>query len=451
MDSTTSARHEGMPLPQAINTATRSIHTKLNKKILALLPLALPPVCPSPTKYASGLLHIAAIYVTFETAWRDILTAVPGSPNNMVEQLGQDREAELSTRRNIMNVNERIHAILSRLHLSKLLRSESLKSDLRSVTGWDEQTVDEQLEAVGKSLPLADFLTHVRRSISLKPHVLIAYTYILYMALFAGGRFIRATLEGAGEAFWTADNDISRRVTVGSLVDLAVAEEDATAVNAPKTIPISFLRFDTPTYGEDLKGEFKQQLLDSEYELTGPERDDIVRESICIFEHMIFLVEQLDSIHSQAAEAVRRPSLFDLGQILNPLVSRMRDSLSVAKERNRRDGSADSSSTASNSNPGNPQQIRSSMGNSPSHSRQSSGKGEIEQPVTTIRLIPSPKGVRFQTSVGPADEPYEANMAAALHKSSGWPIADGSLRAYAVAGTATAVIVAIYVGSVMAS
>lgn len=447
MDSAASTRHEGMPLPQAINTATRSIHTKLNKKILALLPLALPPAASNPSKYASGLLHIAAIYVTFEAAWESVLAVPSSSANTPVDQLGQDREAVLSTTKSGIIVSERIQTILSRLHLPKLLRSENLKADLRSVSRWDEETVDDQLEAVVNSPPLTDFLTHVRRSIALKPHVLIAYTYILYMALFAGGRFIRATLEAAGDRFWTPDNDHTNPETNDSSAESNNASEDVTDQHTSNSIPVSFLRFATSTDGEDLKAEFKQQLLDSEYELTGPERDDIVRESLCIFEHMIFLVEQLGSIRSQPVETSRRPSLFDLGQILNPLVARMRDSLSVAKERKSKDESMESTSTNSNTKSTIAQGPSSSRSNSPVHSRQSSSSDNTEQPVDGTKLAPNSKGVRFQAPSTLTDKPLEVNQLQSSLKASNWQAMDVGLQTYALAGTATVVIVAVCVGA----
>ncbi|KAK4137900.1 heme oxygenase-like protein [Trichocladium antarcticum] len=178
-------------LGDSINIATRSVHAKLNKSILAYLPLALPPQTHNPSLYVSGLLHIAPVYLAFESLWQDLLDS-----HEQTQPSAEDDEHPPNP--------ERVHSILRALHLPGLMRAESLLSDIRALTGWTDAVVDHEINAVSQTGPLADFLTHIHHTINNHPPTLIAYAWILYMALFSGGRFIRATLESAGPAFWHA-------------------------------------------------------------------------------------------------------------------------------------------------------------------------------------------------------------------------------------------------------
>ncbi|KAJ4187181.1 hypothetical protein NW755_007274 [Fusarium falciforme] len=185
-------------LAESIVAATRGIHAKLNKLIIARLPLALPPRAQDPALYISGLLHITPIYMTFEALWRDILD----SPVNDV--------------------------------------------DKKETNPHDPDT-------------------------------------------------------GLPEA----------------------------------TSPAS----DTPEDGEDLKREFKQRLLDAEKMLTTREKQDIVQESVCIFENMTLLIHQLDSVcgdPERKDSSSTTSSLFELVDQFHPFRSRIRDSVSITKERNAR-------------------------------------------------------------------------------------------------------------------
>jgi hypothetical protein len=157
-------------------------------------------------------------------------------------------------------------------------------------------------------------VAHIRRSVSKQPHVLLAYAWVLYMALFSGGRFIRATLESAGaHGFWT-DGRQERTVPVHG--------------------PLDFFHFPTPQDGEDLKHEFKQRLANMGTLLTEGERDDIVKEAICIFESMILVISQLDDVCHTRMEELNS----DDASVLNPRSAsfRIRDSVVVTKERSSR-------------------------------------------------------------------------------------------------------------------
>lgn len=123
-------------------------------------------------------------------------------------------------------------------------------------------------------------------------------------------------------------------------------------------LPLEFLDFDPPL-GEnprqqtrELKAEFKRRFAEAEQALTDPERRDIVKESVNIFQTMEGVMTHLDKTcgSSQAKEHVQKPVQHPM---LSPrstnLGSRLRDSIAIAKGRllRTRRRSSGSSMTAS--------------------------------------------------------------------------------------------------------
>ncbi|KAI0866225.1 heme oxygenase-like protein [Xylaria cubensis] len=272
-------------LSNSINAATRPAHTKLNKLVISRLRLALPPLADDASQYVSGLLHIAPIYMGFESLWRAILES-PEVKNSSEESPADSSDAHLPP-----SFNARIHSLLANLHFEGLQRSQALHQDLITLTGWSSRTLTEQLNHASESPVLGDFLNHTRDSVEKSPHVLLAYAWVLYMALFSGGRFIRASLESIHPAFW---------------IPASAQKPTSTTTFPSAALPLNFFRFDTPVDGEDLKLEFKQRLLDAEGLITESEREEIVREAGCIFDYMIRLVGELDDVcgtDKEAAEA----------------------------------------------------------------------------------------------------------------------------------------------------
>ncbi|KAK1729931.1 uncharacterized protein BDZ83DRAFT_567553 [Colletotrichum acutatum] len=354
----TPAEDTQRPLAESIAAATRSAHAKLNKIIIARLPLAIPPRAADPSLYASGLLHITPIYDTFESLWKTIA----GSPQLHTPSETADHcnlnQADLTPASNAESnlrhqpaLCERTRSILTSLYLPGLMRSDRLRADIGSITGWSPDVVNEQLAAISQSGRLAEFTRHVRRTIEKKPHVLMAYSYILFMALFAGGRFIRATLESAGSEFWeqtpspippseipcqerTRASDMAIHTTTP--VDMARGDGrgkmEVGAKHMRHSLPLSFFHFATPLDGEDLKKEFKKRLAESEYLLTPRERHDIIQEAVCIFDNMLFLVGQLDNVCDTDLE--QGSSVLESWASLAPS-GRLRDSVAIARDRKR--------------------------------------------------------------------------------------------------------------------
>lgn len=343
-------------LAESINVATRSAHTKLNKLVISRLRLALPPEADDASQYVSGLLHVAPIYMTFESLWKASLqSSGPQEARKSSRDSGivWDPEGPRSDDRHQPTIiDPRIQSLLTGLYFEPLQRSRALQDDIISLTLWSKRTLAERLNDASESPVLSDFIAHTQKTVQDSPHTLLAYAWVLYMALFSGGRFIRSSLENIYPAFWVpAAATGGRRPTTPD----TLASPDAAAAQ-----PLSFFRFDTSMDGEDLKAAFKARLLELEGMLTASERDDVVREAGCIFEHMIRLVGELDEICGTDRE-VAEARLLSL---------RSRDSLVVENDRRRNLAERVKKVAAANAN--------ADSGGGSGSSRKEGGKGHVK-------------------------------------------------------------------------
>lgn len=127
-----------------------------------------------------------------------------------------------------------------------------------------------------------EYCNHIRRTVKQKPHILVAYAWCYYMAVFSGGRWIRAQLNASGEDFWrtsTSDDD-------------SKTEKDALTPLSERGL--SLWSFDGEHDGEDIKAEFKARLAEAEAFFTPDERIDVIEEAKQIFTFSASLVEELD-------------------------------------------------------------------------------------------------------------------------------------------------------------
>ncbi|PTB69602.1 heme oxygenase-like protein [Trichoderma citrinoviride] len=339
-----------------IVAATRSMHTRINKLVTSRVPLALPPHSSDAGAYISGLLHFLPVYITFEKLWLDILSSPPDegvADDTLLDAESRDGvlKVEESKDGNI-EVSERVRTILVALYMPQLFRSDRLRGDIKAMTGWTDEALDCQIQAVKGTGQLSAFLSHIKQAVHAKPHVLIAYSYNLFMALFAGGRYIRASFEKAGNDFWTTVPEPIKptmqpcepRAGAASFSPLELTGDDGLGPpsHSFQTSPcdgfLQFWHFDSPEDGEDFKRDYKERLLTWEDSLSAGEREDILQESVIILESIGQIVGQLDDVCSDEREEgksdlmARRPSLashFMQAQF----VARLRDSFLIARDR----------------------------------------------------------------------------------------------------------------------
>ncbi|KAI9711803.1 MAG: heme oxygenase [Bogoriella megaspora] len=268
-------------LPSQINSATRSSHTHLNRLITSRLPLALPPHSSAPNVYALGLRAFAQIYFAFEASWLDLIAVQSAGEEQWINVWGYEEEirrrraeahlrgdreeAEDSDSGEGKGRSEGMMQALADLLPKGLMRSHRLEQDLEYL---GVEVV--HLEGLGQNKSVEEFVKHIRTVTAEKPWTLVAYAWVMYMAIFSGGRWIRQQLLDAGPDFWGH-------------------AQDAEAMQG-----VEFLHFDGEEDGEDIKAEFKRRLADAENVFDEQQREDVIAEAQEIFRRCVEMVEELD-------------------------------------------------------------------------------------------------------------------------------------------------------------
>jgi len=321
-------RQQNQTKPQdADSNDCRALHTNLNRLITSRLPLALPPYANDPALYATGLVHFAHIFLTFESLWADLLRDHGVQPANIDAAAAMDPETAtpFSPLLSYLLVNPydspslftstlgaptppspQLAAFLQSLRPKGLIRSGRLKRDLEYLLGAHPTDL-EVLLAKYPGDKVADFCTHIRKSVNEKPWTLVAYAWCFYMAIFSGGRWIRGGLLNAPPGFWPADHH---------------GQEPGLQDRG-----LSFWHFPGPLDGEDIKAEFKARLAAAEDLFTPDERVDIIEEAKHIFRLCATLVDELDAMMCTDMQAAQQ-------QAYEPHHEHSRHSSQPAEKRN---------------------------------------------------------------------------------------------------------------------
>ncbi|KIY03802.1 uncharacterized protein Z520_00493 [Fonsecaea multimorphosa CBS 102226] len=227
-------------LPEELRATTRQRHHALNAQITQRLPLSLPPIADSPFNYTKGLIVFGQIYFAFE--------------NFLETQLVSGQ------------LDQRLLHIYERVCFSWLLRSSRLQTDIDTLKSQLLRSQVEELEALVEES--RGFRLRIERALSARPHVMLAYTWTMYLALFNGGRWIRRQLVSAGPEFWR-----------------------------PGTPPLSFWDFHSEEdvdVDERLKGDLKEGFREAASTLTDSEQRDVVQEALNLFDLCTEMVDFLD-------------------------------------------------------------------------------------------------------------------------------------------------------------
>jgi len=115
-------------------------------------------------------------------------------------------------------------------------------------------------------------MCQMRQAILEKPHLILSYTWVMYMALFNGGRWIRDQLRQAGPEFWGAHNPTP----------------------SPTIHCLSFWEFEGEHDGEDVKDDFKARFSTTAAALNDTERQEVIEGSVKVFGTCSWMVECLD-------------------------------------------------------------------------------------------------------------------------------------------------------------
>ena len=239
------------------------------------------------------------------------------------------------------------------LRLPGLLRVGRLRADISLLTGTPEHKIDEQLEAVSTIGKMAEFITHTESAVEKNPHILLAYAWVLYMALFSGGRYLRASLQSAGGScdFWRRDLSPVRPYAITAPLGSYRSQGRKTKSESRSPIEVSsracsrrrsdneifsqvvpglhFFNFPGDEDGEDIKREFKKRFVEAEALLTNGEIEDIIDEAEEVFKFMVELVYELDSVIGTDEEDIKTAKLTQE----HPDLTKFEDSIAVAQEK----------------------------------------------------------------------------------------------------------------------
>ncbi|PWW79597.1 heme oxygenase-like protein [Tuber magnatum] len=236
-----------LSLSQQINTATREGHDKINIMIMSRLSLGL----RDHKLYREGILSFALVYRAFEDAW---MAAI--SPEAITEP--------------------RIKSALQNLYSLPLLRTPQLVKDLEYFSDRETQRLVQPMWPAR-----AKYVSHIKRILSQKPHLVIAYAHNYYMALFAG--------------FFPRRGGMT--------------EEEC------KVAGTNLFSFEVPKGKEDLlRSGFKDALADIQSTLTGEERTEIIEESKAIFENNEMLILELDRFCAAMTPPSRDTGMLTVGE-----------------------------------------------------------------------------------------------------------------------------------------
>lgn len=243
--------HSQPSLPLEIRTATRAKHDVLNRLITARICLCLPPCTQNPQLYALGLSVCGSIYTAFESEWMRFLDRRKTDTPRMVD-------------------------ILQTVYIPNLLRMRNLENELVNLKPCspNRTTLENASKVIGAHQ------NTIRTAIRAKPHVVLAYAWVMYMALFNGGRIIRAQLSGALPEFWECSKTPPN------------SEE---GVHVTRSEHLQFWDFDDGRDGDNVKEELRKRVDTAAAQLTVSERVDVVDEAVRIYERLHELVDWLDA------------------------------------------------------------------------------------------------------------------------------------------------------------
>lgn len=189
-----------------------------------------------------------------------------------------------------------------------MARSDRLRRDLATLLGINASEVDAFLASV-KSDATQAFVHHINHSVTEKPHLLIAYAFTLYLAIFSGGRWIRSLLAAPGRTFWSPDLSASASMEASIGHFESSVHEKLRSFTIPQQecfeeLGLAFWFFPSLNDGLDIKAEFKRRLEGAESLLTPQMRTEIVDEARNIFVRCEGLVGELDEFVGRQGKLV---------------------------------------------------------------------------------------------------------------------------------------------------
>jgi hypothetical protein len=232
--------------------------------------------------YTIGISRFAEVFFAFESAWISQLDRLGG--------VGSSDSREYDVLDSFVGDEAgRIRRILSQIYDPELLRSDRLRSDLlvlRSLISnsehgqrgsWDDGDTSKEGNAELANSAVA-FASHIKSSLDCKPHILLAYAWVMYMATFDVGVHIRRKQLAAGTDFWGQAS-----------ASMSPSDDQSDISNG-----LSFWFFPGNQEDETIKMKFQQRLLNAFSLLTATEWVDVIWAAIDILEWCAKILHEID-------------------------------------------------------------------------------------------------------------------------------------------------------------
>lgn len=186
-----------------------------------------------------------------------------GDPTDWICEWTDESASDASS----LDDEERIRTLLRLIYIPELPRTRFLQADLSLLRSMDPH--DQRLpQSRGYELEMKN---DIYERVMKKPHLLVAYTWIMYSAILFGGREICAQLLKAGPEFW------------------GLSDADFTSSRTPS--PLSFWNIDDYMA---VRTKFRERILKADALLTSQERQEILDESGEIFRKFELMTTSLD-------------------------------------------------------------------------------------------------------------------------------------------------------------
>lgn len=263
-------------------------HRLLNKVITERLGSCLPPNCHTHYPYKVGIQRIAIIYALFEDVWvRRIAKSDKKEPCACTK----------CVRPFFSKLSDRHAAIYRHIDVPNIKRWPRLQWDVRNMRTHDLQFCYPPkfaraygiLNELEHNKCFENFFLHMQQTFAEKPHVLLSYTWLFYMALFFGGKFLYEQLNSAGANFWPP---LGAGKRYGIPYKLANAD-----METPGWAYLHFWRFDDVGDSEggiSIKTSFETGFHAASLLLTEQECQDVVDECKEIYSHLELIIYDLD-------------------------------------------------------------------------------------------------------------------------------------------------------------
>ncbi|KAJ5110656.1 hypothetical protein N7532_001191 [Penicillium argentinense] len=243
-----------------LRKAIKEPHAAIHRLNLSRIALCLPPQVHEPYLYKLGISRYAELYYGLEEAWVSCMDDPADWICDWSDEIALDEVFAVA------DDKHRVQRLLRLLYIPELPRTRVLDADLcllRSLSPCDQVSVSENV--------WGEIRKDIFQRIMQKPHLLVAYTWILYSAILFGGREIRSQLLKAGPEFWGL-----------SVTDFASSRTPA---------PLSFWNIDDDIA---VRARFRHRIARADRLLTNQERQDVLDESAEIFRIFELLTRALD-------------------------------------------------------------------------------------------------------------------------------------------------------------